>query len=54
MINMITYLFPFLVMVKAGHDPQSKTDVASKIFIGVISGNGKAGVMPISLQSKLA
>ena len=54
MINMITYLFPFLVMVKAGHDPQSKTDVASKIFIRVISGNGKAGVMPISLQSKLA
>ena len=53
MINMITYLFPFLVMVKAGHDPQSKTDVASKIFIGVISGNGKAGLMPIKFCKNL-
>ena len=42
---MITYLFPFLVMVKVRYDPQSKTDVASKFFISIVlqtlSGKGQ-------------
>ena len=41
-------------MVMVRYDPQSKTGPASKIFIGITNGNGKAGLMPISLQSKLA
>jgi len=41
-------------MVMVRYDPQSKTGPASNFFIRVRNGNGKAGLMPISLQSKLA
>ena len=40
-------------MVMVRYDPQSKTGPASKIFIRVISGNGKAGLMPIKFCKNL-